>query len=186
MQKNQKRNLVEMDIILFKQKQLMEKVPHPVRDDAYLRMLAISDVFKRFLLYLTSTGHKPWRPNPLDAKTQKDRLDDAIIASTCVPTVIPADSKLIDTPKSRMLVSTFGSIEESLEFIDAVWDDQPNKLEELTDELFFFLEKMALSGFTWEQVVDEYYRKWEVNIKRYQDAEKNDYSWDDRSRRNTL
>lgn len=183
---NTESNIDGMDIILNKQRELMARVPHPLREDAHERMLAIASIFENFLLYLTSTGHKPWRPNPLDESIQKRRFNRVVESVHEVDTKVDANGKRIDTPQTRLLVSTFGTLEEALEFYRASVDNADNKLEEITDELFFFMEKMILSGFTWEQVVQEYHRKWAVNIKRYEDAEKNDFSWDDRSRKSIL
>ncbi len=185
-QNQQNPNLYSMNIILDKQKELMARVPHPLREDAHRRMLAIASVFEKFLLYLTSTGHKPWRPYPLDELVQKERFVTAVESIDDIDCYIDMDSKKVDTTKTRLLVSTFGTLEESLEFYRASVNGDSNTLEEITDELFFFMEKMILSGFTWEQIIQEYHRKWAVNIKRYEDAEKNDFSWDDRSRKSEL
>ena len=117
------RKLLEM------QKELMGKVPHDVNPLVARRMVSGLGVIEETLEYLNSTGHKPWRPNPLSEKAQ---------------------------------------------------------LEEITDILFFYLELVALSGLTLDQIEEEYIRKHAVNLKRYEDGKKGDYAWDDRETKQEL
>lgn len=113
-----------MEDLIRKQKQLMEQVPHGISEQTARRMIAGLGVIEEVLEYLNSTGHKPWRPNPLS---------------------------------------------------------EGDQLEELTDILFFYLELIAMSGFTWGQVEVEYDRKFLINLERYERALKGDYGWDKRS-----
>lgn len=112
-----------MEHLITKQKQLMDKVPHEVSELTARRMVAGLGVIEETLEYLNSTGHKPWRPIPLD---------------------------------------------------------EGDQLEELTDILFFYLELIVMSGFTWGQIEAEYDRKFLVNLDRYERAKKGDYGWDRR------
>ena len=118
-----------MENLIEKQKALMEYVPHDISELTARRMVSGLGIIEETLEYLNSTGHKPWRPNPLSK------------------------------------------------------DDQ---LEELTDVLFFYLELIVMSGFSWEEVESEYSRKHAVNLKRYEDAKKGDFTWDKRSEKGGL
>ena len=93
----------------------------------------------------------------------------------------------------KRMVSSLGIIEEVLEYLGALgsegfkkWRGGPlpreKQLEELGDILFYYLELITLSGFTWEEIVQEYHRKWKVNMKRYELASKGDFSWDKRGK----
>ena len=188
--------------LLKKQQELMDRVPHTVRKDAHMKMLAGVGIIDALLKYLNSTGHKPWRPVPLDDKTQEANLDEIAerlkqlrtihIANIIIPkaldNIIDADViKNVTLEKmspmaARKLISALGIIEESIEYVNSDWLQDPpeHRKEELTDMLFFWLEQVLMSGFTWEQIEAEYHRKWAVNIKRYEDGKKGDYSWDKR------
>ena len=91
---------------------------------------------------------------------------------------------------SRRMVSGLGVIEETLEYLNSTghkpWRPKPMpeeaQLEELVDVLFFYLELIAMSGFTVEQVEKEYIRKHAVNLDRYRRAKEGDYGWDDRGK----
>lgn len=203
------RETAVVDEILRKQKELMDAVPHPLREDAHVRMLKAKNVIKFLLLYLNSTGHKPWRPNPLPREEQLKNLFKVGFALRDLEEMhlkYPEPSTVVnDTTGSRILVSTFGGLEEIIEFYES-WQERTqtagwvegmtnadldremraHMLEELTDELFFFLERMILVDFSWTEVINEYHRKWEVNMKRYADAKKGDYSWDDRGKKEGL
>jgi len=120
---------MRLENLLDKQKELMVKVPHDVSKLTSRRMVSGLGIIEETLEYLNSTGHKPWRPNPLPEKCQ---------------------------------------------------------LEEITDILFFYLELIAMSGFTVGQIEEEYTRKHAVNLKRYEDGKNNDYSWDDRETKKEL
>jgi len=61
-----------------------------------------------------------------------------------------------------------------------------NILEEITDELFFYLERMILLGFTWEDIVDQYHRKHSINLNRYKRFKEGDTSWDTRATKDSL
>lgn len=195
---NSNNMLFNMNALLSKQKELMAAVPHPLRIDSFERMKTAKELIEAVLLYLNSTGHKPWRPNPLPLDTQSANL--AAISSKLydlenmeMRTMTPP-KLTTDDINSRMLVSTFGGIEECIEFfnsretlnkLDELNYEQRNierfhSIEEITDELFFFLEKMALSGISWREIEKEYYRKWDVNMKRYADAKIGDFKWDKR------
>ncbi|MDD3493596.1 MAG: hypothetical protein PHZ19_08900 [Candidatus Thermoplasmatota archaeon] len=199
----------DMDILVSKQRELMEAVPHPLRDDAFERMDAARELISNLLLYLNSTGHKPWRPKPLHREVQLahllsvgDKLDKLGKLHLQFKKQSQNSSDVIGR---RLLVSTFGAIEEAIEFydswfgsvVDDMAEDSPTKkqiliqdrkdmLEELTDELFFFLERMILVGFTWDEVIQEYHRKWGVNMERYRRGKEGDYSWDDRAKKEKL
>jgi len=88
------------------------------------------------------------------------------------------------------VVAACGLIEEVMEYLNAIgfksWRPNPlsreAQLEELTDIHFFLAELDILSGFTWEQITQEYDRKWEVNMERYRKAKEDDYSWDKRDK----
>lgn len=92
------------------------------------------------------------------------------------------------------LIAGKGLIEEVLEYLNSTgtkpWRPEPlskqNQLEELTDILFFFLELIALSGFTLGQIEKEYHRKWEVNMSRYEQGKAGVYDWDDRHTKKEL
>ncbi len=120
---------MRLEKLLDMQKELMGKVPHDVSPLVARRMVSGLGVIEETLEYLNSTGHKPWRPNPLPENCQ---------------------------------------------------------LEEITDILFFYLELVAMSGFTVDQIEEEYIRKHAVNLKRYEDGKKGDYGWDDRQTKKEL
>ena len=64
--------------LLGMQKQLMEKVPHKVSDLTARRMVSGLGIIEETLEYLNSTGHKPWRPNPLGRKDQLEEITDIL------------------------------------------------------------------------------------------------------------
>jgi len=92
------------------------------------------------------------------------------------------------------VVAGLGLIEEVMEYLNAIgfksWRPEPlpleDQLEELTDQLFFFLEEVIVSPFTWEQVVAQYHRKHAINLQRYEDAKKGRYDWDKRKEKEGL
>ncbi len=172
--------------LLEMQKQLMEKVPHTVRREVYSDMIHVKDIIYRSLLFLTSLGHKPWRPNPLPAEMQQHQLDalsnsfDALLQTHGKGFLPTLEGEEYET-WTRKLISAFGVVEESLEYLEASQtDDKANQLEEITDILFFYLESVILSGFTWQQIEEQYIRKHAVNLERYRKAKEGDYSWDKR------
>ncbi len=91
---------------------------------------------------------------------------------------------------ARRMVSGLGLIEETLEYLNSTghkpWRPMPQseeaQLEEITDMLFFYLELIAMSGFTVDQIGKEYIRKHAVNLERYKRGKKGDYGWDDRGK----
>ena len=172
--------------LLDMQKELMEEVPHGLRPDVYAQVLAVKEIMVKSLLYLTSLGHKPWRPNPLPLHIQRTRLDNLSNAITLLRHTRDQSMETLLTDdeyekRSRKLISAFGVIEEILEFLDCADDDRPHKLEEITDVLFFYLESMILEGFTWEEIEVEYKRKHAINLERYRKAKEGDYLWDKRA-----
>jgi len=88
-----------------------------------------------------------------------------------------------------LVVAGCGIIEETMEFLNAIgfksWRPSPlpreAQLEELTDILFFYLELIILSGFSLEQIEQEYKRKHSVNLDRYRRLREGDTSWDKRN-----
>lgn len=185
---------MDVDKLLGMQRNLMEQVPHDVRPDVLPRMVMAIATIDKLLLYLTSLGHKPWRPNPLSEEEQRKRLDNLL---ACVETynwsndvTMPVcDAAFSQAPDQeltrRKLVSTLGIIEEAIEYFQADISStktRAEKLEELTDELFFYLEQVALGGFTPEEIESEYIRKHAVNMKRYEDGKRGEWGWDQRQK----
>ncbi len=106
---------------------------------------------------------------------------------------VPHGHKL-DVNIQPSVVAGLGIIEEVMEYLNAIgfksWRPTPlsgdKQIEELTDILFFYLELVITSNFTWDEVAREYSRKWGVNMERYRKAEEGDYSWDDRAEKTGL
>jgi len=177
-----------MKKLVEKQKQLMEYVPHDIRPDAFVKMAAGMKLMDTLLRFMNSTGHKPWRPNPLPAGTQQILLADlkkCVSALAYLHRTNAGHDMEFDSLKvqSRQIVSTYGIIEEAIEHFNSLGiGTRDEQLEELTDVLFFFLEQMILGGFTWADVEQQYYRKWGVNMERYTKAKKGDYGWDKRNK----
>ena len=179
---------MELQELIDKQKLLMEQVPHGLRPDLTPKVAFALSIMSELLLYLGSCGHKPWRPNPLPESTQREHLlklnkyTSLLYGEHLDPT-----SFQLDDATARRTISSLGIIEESLEYLEsASHGTEAEKLEELTDMYFFLLEQTILSGFTLDQVKNEYNRKWAVNIKRYEDSKKGDTSWDKRATKDTL
>lgn len=177
-----------LDDLLAKQKDLMARVPHNVKPEAAVKMQIALKIIDTLMRYLGSTGHKPWRPVPLTAITQQNLLKDleekvGLLRYAHSTTTGANENFESSREYIRQVVSGLGIIEESVEYLTAVFENhhEEHRLEELVDIYFFLLEQTAMSGFTLEQVKNEYYRKWNVNIKRYEDGSKGDYSWDKRS-----
>ena len=92
------------------------------------------------------------------------------------------------------ITAGLGVIEETLEYLNSIgrkpWRPQPQpqdeQLEELVDILFFYLELIILSPFSWFQIVGRYKQKHKENLERYEKGSKGDYSWDKRSERREL
>ncbi len=180
---------VQTDInkLLEMQKQLMEKVPHDLRRDVYSDVMCVKDIIEKSLLFLNSLGHKPWRPNPLPPDMQQHQLEALshsldVLLMTHHGRFMPSLKDEEYEVWTRKLISAFGVIEETLEYLNCPRDkDEAHRLEEVTDILFFYLETVILSEFTAEQVVEEYIRKHAVNLERYRKAKEGDYSWDRRN-----
>lgn len=173
--------------LIQKQQALMLKVPHTVRPDALVKMCAGVRVIDTLLRFLNSTGHKPWRPVPLSPLVQERLLKDLKVKVSVLAyvhhTTAGAQEDFDNLEHyTRQLVSAYGVIEETLEYVNSLSDGsgRAHQLEEVVDILFFYMEQMILGGFTWEEIEREYHRKWAVNIKRYEDAKRGDYAWDER------
>ncbi len=67
-----------MEHLIEMQQQLMEKVPHEVSDLTARRMVSGLGIIEETLEYLNSTGHKPWRPNPLPRPAQLEEITDIL------------------------------------------------------------------------------------------------------------
>jgi hypothetical protein len=61
----QTEDIIPMDQILEKQKELEAKAPHEVSAISYNLMDLTIKEMKSLLVFINSTGRKPWRPNPL-------------------------------------------------------------------------------------------------------------------------
>lgn len=167
--------------LIHKQEELMAAVPHTLRPEVVPSMSMAIIVVEKLMLYLTSLGHKPWRPNPLSTEEQMHRLEDFLTASRGMKHVRDAQHPLLTDLAQRRMISAFGIIEESAEYLDSVASkNEGDQLEELSDMLFFWMEQLIMSGFTWEQIEKEYARKWAVNMERYRKGKENDFSWDKR------
>ncbi len=181
-----------LEKLLSMQKELMEEVPHTVRREVYSDMMHVKDIIYRSLLFLTSLGHKPWRPNPLPAEIQQHQLDALshsfdVLLQTYGKGFMPSLEGKEYEEWTRKLISGFGVIEETLEYLEASQtDDRAHQLEEITDIFFFYLEQVILSGFTWQQIEEEYVRKHAENLERYRKAKEGDYSWDKRAEKEGL
>ncbi len=69
---------MDFDRLIEMQKQLMEKVPHDVSGETARRMVTGLGIIEETLEYLNSTGHKPWRPNPLPRSAQLEEITDIL------------------------------------------------------------------------------------------------------------
>ena len=172
------------NFLIYKQKELMAKVPHTVRPDVFPKMLAGRRIIEKLLLYVNSCGHKPWRTKPLVEGVQ---ITNLLNLRAEVDNLVRIHEKHITTvgqvpgAESRRLISALGIIEETLEYLNAVDSGtKAEQLEEVTDILFFYLESVILGGFSWAEIEEEYVRKHAVNLKRYEDAAKGNWEWDKR------
>lgn len=174
--------------LLEKQKELMEEVPHDLRPEVYASVMCVRDVIEKSLLYLTSLGHKPWRPHPLPPDMQQVRLDKllhsiGVLLQTHNRGFKPSLEGKEYEDWTRKLISGFGIIEETLEYLESLEKaTKGNQLEEITDVLFFYLELVILGGFSWAEIEEEYIRKWDVNMERYRRAKEGNYSWNHRDK----
>jgi len=176
-----------LEKLLGMQKQLMEKVPHGVRREVYSEIMCAKDIIEKSILFLTSLGHKPWRPNPLPPEFQQERLraishslDTLLMThySKFMPSLTGEEYEVF----TRRLIASFGVIEETLEYLDSYGKKEANSLEEITDILFFYLELIILGGFTWQEIEEEYVRKHAENLERYRRAKEGDYGWNQREK----
>jgi len=92
------------------------------------------------------------------------------------------------------ITAGLGVMEEVHEYLNSIgrkpWRPNPlpreNQLEELVDILFYYLELILLSGFSWEEITTEYKRKHAENLERYRKGAGGDYSWDHRATKGEL
>ena len=99
-----------------------------------------------------------------------------------------------DVDMQHKITCALGTIEEAIEYINSIgrkpWRPAPlppeKQIEELVDGLHFILEQIIRSGFSWEDIVIEYKRKHAINLKRYENGAKGDYSWDDKGTKEEL
>lgn len=176
--------MIDMNELTDLQKQLMAKVPHGLRDDVRPTVIYAPKVIHNLLLYLTSLGHKPWRPNPLPEEEQARRfatfLESALQLRAFAKMRVDEDIE-INPIYDRQVISGLGIIEETIEYLYTLGEKDSNGLEEFTDILFFYLESKIMAGFTWDQIRDEYKRKHAVNLARYEAGKQGDYRWDKRA-----
>ncbi len=69
---------MSLERLLEMQQDLMDKVPHKVSDLTARRMVTGLGIIEETLEYLNSTGHKPWRPNPLPRPAQLEEITDIL------------------------------------------------------------------------------------------------------------
>jgi len=69
---------MNLESLLFKQRQLMEHVPHEISVNNIHRLIAAKGLVEEVLEYLNSVGTKPWRPNPLPREDQLEELTDSL------------------------------------------------------------------------------------------------------------
>lgn len=177
----------ELNDLLAKQILLMDKVPHIVSPSALMKLKACLKLLDTLLRYYNSVGCKPWRPAPLSPIVQQGLLkqlkDDLGTLEYIHRTNLGHD---IDVNAlgvlPRQYISGFGIVEESIEYMNSLTDGSTpeHRLEEHVDVLFFWLEQLAMSGSSTDQVLEEYHRKWAINIKRYEDSAKGNWEWDKR------
>lgn len=186
-----------MNELIDLQHELMSKVPHDLKPEVVPKMWVGVKIIDTLLRYLGSTGHKPWRPNPLPIGKQNELMEEleksvailGFLQSIDSGSVMDAHNIVAEMTdgselRQRQLVSALGVIEESVEHLNALANkenDPDNVLEELVDVLFFWLEQLIMSGYSWEMVENQYYKKWHTNMERYRRAQNNDYDWDKRS-----
>jgi len=97
-------------------------------------------------------------------------------------------------PMAHQVSCGLGIIEETLEYLNSIgrkpWRPTPlppeKQLEELVDILHFYLEIILRSGFTWEEICVDFKRKHKINLQRYEDGAKGDFSWDDKGTKGEL
>ena len=67
-----------MEHLLNMQSELMAKAPSKLTPEASARATAGLGLIEETLEYLSSTGWKPWRPNPLPREAQLEELTDIL------------------------------------------------------------------------------------------------------------
>ena len=120
-----------------------------------------------------------------------DRMENILNLQSQLMMKVPHD---ITPEVQRQITAGIGIIEETLEYLNSIgrkpWRAIPlspeQQLEELTDILFYYAELILLSGFDWNDIVKEYKRKHAINLRRYEDGAKGDYSWDDKGEKEEL
>lgn len=136
-----------------------------------------------------SEGEQPPRTGSPTPITMQYLLEKQKLLMSHIP-----HGHVIKEEHQPRVVAGMGIIEEVLEYLNAIgfksWRPDPltldDQLEELTDILFFYLELVLLSGFSWGHVVRRYDRKWEENMERYRRAKEGDYGWDKRAEKKSL
>jgi len=179
---------MELNDMFADQKELIRQVPHEVRIDAALQMEKGIRIIESLLLYLNSIGRKPWRPSQLPYETQYaflSQLQNSVTDLRNFHLQGKKDKEPRDTENIRMLTAAYGSIEETIETLNGFYKDT-NTLEEITDQLFYWMEQAIITGFTPDQIQTAYKAKHEINIKRYTSLKSGDTSWDDRDEKQEL
>ena len=176
---------INMNKLLSMQRELMEQVPHTIRPDVFSLMIKGITIIDGVLRYLGACGHKPWRPIPLSLYTRDKLMTDLRLEFNRFEALhlLSAEERTVpvDEPMARKIISSLGTIEETVEYLEAVGvESRKAQLEEITDILFFYLEQVILGGFAWSEIEQEYIRKHSINLERYKRAKKNDYTWDKR------
>jgi len=129
----------------------------------------------------------PVSGHSLDILWELSGLQSEIINKQPNPLVIPPELQPI-------MIAANGLMEEVHEYINSLgikpWRPNPlpeeSQLEELVDVLFFYLEMVHFSPFTWERIIAKYHEKWKINMERYRKAVAGDYSWDDKGTKGEL
>ena len=116
-----------MTELLDMQRQLMEEVPHDLRQEVYPDVMCVKDIIEKSLLFLASLGHKPWRPNPLPAEVQQARLE--ALSHSLDVLLITHGRDLVSSPKgeeyekwTRKLISAFGVRKSSVLVVELLID----------------------------------------------------------------
>jgi phosphoribosyl-ATP pyrophosphohydrolase len=168
---------------LFKdQGELIKQVPHGVRLDAYEQMVRGKKIMEALLLYVNSIGRKPWRPNAQAYEAQYaylSQLQNNVTDLRNFHLQGKKDRDVKDTKNIRMMTAAYGSIEETIETLNG-FEKDTNTVEEITDQLFYWMEQAIIAGITPEQIAAQYKVKHEINLKRYASAKTGDYAWDKR------
>ena len=119
-------------------------------------------------------------------------MDKLLEMQKVIMEVVPGGD--IPEAMAHQITCGLGLIEETMEYLNSIgrkpWRPIPltleKQLEELVDILHFYLELILRSPFDWGDIVIEYKRKHAINLKRYTDGAKGDYSWDDKGTKGEL